>query len=171
MLFNSPSVTRHLNYREASSSGPGDPADPWSHPWHNQLTVPRGLGPAAFPTQPHLTPSALPVSCYVAAEVFVPQTLQKHCFPVPTSQRVTSSLQTQVNVTYFGKWVPIQDQLQLFRPSSPEDPAFSFLALTSVCDHGGSELQETEPILMITVPSDLYRWVLEETLEEHRMNE
>lgn len=167
MLFNSPSVTQRLNCRETSSSGPGDPTAPWSHPWHNQLTIPGGLGLAAFPTQSHLTPSALPVSCsHAAAEVFVHQPLQKHCFPVPTSQRVTSSLQTQVNVTYFGKWVPIQDQLQLFRPSSPEDPAFSFLALTSVCDHGGSELQETETILIITVPSDLYRWVLEETLEE-----
>ena len=75
-------------------------------------------------------------------------------------------LQTPVNVTRFGKWVLIQNQLQLFRPSSPEDPAFSFLALTSVCDHGGSELQEPEPISIITGPSDVHRWVPEQTLEE-----
>ena len=92
---------------------------------------------------------------------------QKQCLPFLTSQRVTFSLQTLVNVTRFGKWVLIQNQLQQFRPSSPEDPAFSFLALTSIRDHGGSELQEPEPISIITVPSDVHRWVPEQTPEEH----
>ena len=92
---------------------------------------------------------------------------QKHCLPFPASPRVTCSLQTLVYVTRLGKWVLIQNQLQQFRPSSPEDPAFSFLTLTSVRDHGGSELQEPEPISIITVPSDVHRCVPEQTPEEH----